>query len=102
MPGENLTRAEARERASVVRTTSYDVTLDLTTSPKTFASRTVLRFDATPGAATFVDLIAPAVHTVTLNGRELDPAVVFSDSRIALEDLAEHNELVVDAEGGQL
>lgn len=98
MPGENLTRAEARERASVVRTTSYDVTLDLTTSPTTFASRTVLRFDATPGAATFVDLIAPAVRTITLNGRELDPAAAFSDSRIHLDDLAEHNELVVDAE----
>ncbi|GAA3813114.1 aminopeptidase N [Cellulomonas soli] len=98
MPGENLTRAEARERASVVRTASYDVTLDLSRSPKTFASRTVVRFSATPGAGTFVDLVAPAVHAITLNGHALDPAAVFSDSRIALEGLAEQNELVVDAE----
>ncbi|MBT0995643.1 aminopeptidase N [Cellulomonas sp. DKR-3] len=98
MPAENLTRAEARERASTVATQSYDVTLDLTTGPTTFASRTVLRFTATPGASTFVDLIAPAVHEVTLNGRSLDPAQVVADSRIALDDLAETNELVVVAD----
>lgn len=98
MPAENLTRAEARERAATVATQSYDVTLDLTTGPTTFTSRTVLRFTATPGASTFVDLIAPAVHEITLNGRTLDPAQVFADSRIALSDLAESNELVVVAE----
>ncbi|WP_129338493.1 aminopeptidase N [Cellulomonas endophytica] len=98
MPGENLTRAEARERASVVRTESYAVELDLTTSPKTFASRTTLRFGATPGASTFVDLIAPAVHEVVLNGRSLDPAEVFRDARIRLDDLAEDNTLLVVAE----
>lgn len=98
MPAENLTRAEARERASVVETRSYDVTLDLTTGPQTFSSRTVLRFGATPGASTFVDLIAPAVHEVVLNGRVLDPAEVFADSRIALTDLESDNELLVVAE----
>lgn len=98
MPAENLTRAEARERASVVATQSYDVALDLTTSPTTFASRTVIRFTATPGASTFVDLIAPVVHEVTLNGRALDVAAVFSDSRIALDGLEETNELVVVAD----
>ncbi|MGN8245830.1 aminopeptidase N [Cellulomonas soli] len=98
MPGENLTRAEARERASLVRTSSYDVTLDLTSSPTTFRSRTVLRFEAAVGASTFVDLIAPVVLSVTLNGRALDPAEVFADSRIALDDLAAENELVVEAD----
>ena len=88
MPGENLTRAEARERAGVVRTESYEVTLDLTTGPTTFASRTVVRFAATPGASTFIDLIAPTVHEVTLNGRSLDVADVVADSRIRLDDLA--------------
>ena len=81
MPGQNLTRTEARERAGIVRTRSYDVELDLTTSERTFASRTTIRFGATPGSATFVDLIAPVVHAVRLNGRDLDPAVVFADSR---------------------
>ena len=98
MPAENLTRAEAHGRAAVVQVESYDVVLDLTTGPDTFASSTVVRFDATPGAGTFIDLIAPRVHTVELNGRELDVARVVADSRIALADLAEHNELRVAAD----
>ena len=71
MPGENLTRAEAAERASIVATQSYEIDLDLTTGPTTFASTTVVRFTATPGASTFVDLVAPTVREVTLNGRVL-------------------------------
>ena len=98
MPGENLTRVEAAERAGVVQSRSYDVVLDLTTGPTTFRSTTTLRFDATPGASTFVDLVAPTVHAVTLNGRTLDPATVFADSRIALDGLEATNELVVDAD----
>ena len=61
MPGENLTRAEAAERASIVATQSYEIDLDLTTGPTTFASTTVVRFTATPGASTFIDLVAPSV-----------------------------------------
>lgn len=102
MPGENLTRAEARERAAVVRTESYEVALDLTTGPTTFTSRTVARFAATPGASTFIDLIAPTVHEVTLNGRALDVDAVVADSRIALTDLAESNELVVVADAAYM
>lgn len=98
MPGENLTRAEAAERASVVRTHAYDVALDLTTSPRTFGSTTTVRFSATPGASTFVDLIASQVHEVVLNGRSLDPADVVADARIRLDDLAEENELRVVAD----
>ncbi|WP_444662339.1 aminopeptidase N [Cellulomonas sp. CW35] len=98
MPAENLTRAEARDRAATVTTHAYDVTLDLTTSPTTFASRTVLSFSAIPGSSTFVDLIAPTVHEVTLNGTPLDPAQVVADSRIRLDDLAAENELVVVAD----
>ena len=102
MPAENLTRAEARERAAVVTTQSYDVTLDLSTSPTTFGSRTVVRFGATPGASTFIDLIAPTVHEVTLNGRTLDVAEVFADSRIRLDDLAAENELTVVADAAYM
>jgi aminopeptidase N len=98
VPAENLTREEARERAALVSVDSYDVTLDLTTGSTTFASTTVVRFSATEGAATFVDLIAPTVRSVTLNGRELDPTQVFADSRIALDGLAAENELRVEAE----
>ena len=101
MPAENLTRVEATERAALLSVASYEVTLDLTaaaTLATTFASTTVIRFSAAPGASTFVDLIAPAVRAVTLNGRELDPRAVYADSRIRLEDLAAQNELRVDAE----
>ncbi|MBI9115057.1 aminopeptidase N [Sanguibacter suaedae] len=98
MSGENLTRIEATERAALVTVRSYEVELDLTTGPTTFRSTTVVRFAAEDGASTFIDLVAPAVHEVTLNGRALDPAVVFADSRIALDGLAADNELRVVAD----
>ncbi|WP_420114116.1 aminopeptidase N [Pseudactinotalea sp.] len=102
MPGENLTRAEAAERAAVVRTHSYDVELDLTRGADVFGSTTVVRFSATTGASTFIDLIASVVHEVVLNGVSLDPAEVFGDSRIQLENLAEENELRVVADGAYM
>lgn len=98
MPGQNLTRTEARERAATVRTRSYRVELDLTVSERTFASRTTVRFAATAGATTFLDLIAPAVRAVRLNGVDLDPAAVVADSRITLAGLAGENEVVVEAD----
>ena len=100
MPGENLTRAEAVARAGVVAVESYEIALDLTTGPETFASATTVRFTATEGASTFVDLVAPSVRSVVLNGRALDPAAVFADSRITLDGLAADNELVVVADCG--
>ncbi|MEU0637990.1 aminopeptidase N [Streptomyces albidoflavus] len=107
MPGENLTRDEARERAALVAVESYDVALDLRSAlgevtgdgPRTFRSVTTIRFAGLrPGAATFVDLIAPSVSAVTLNGRALDVAEVFDGTRIALEGLEAANTLVVDAQ----
>ncbi|MBD7956558.1 aminopeptidase N [Microbacterium sp. Sa4CUA7] len=101
MPGENLTRIEAQERRAVLdpaAAVSYEVDLDLTRGAEVFGSRTTVRFGATPGAATFIDLIARDVREVTLNGRSLDPAAVFADSRIALADLAAENELTIDAD----
>ncbi|WP_067781467.1 aminopeptidase N [Actinomyces vulturis] len=98
MPGQNLTRFEAAKRAELINVNNYDVTLDLTEGDTTFASTTVVTFDATEGSSTFIDLIAPTVHSITLNGRDLDPAEVFADSRIALNDLATHNELRVVAD----
>lgn len=98
MPGQNLTRAEAIDRAGIIATESYAVDLDLTQGEETFRSRSTVTFTATPGASTFIDLIAPRVHAVTLNGTALDVAEVFADSRIALDGLAERNELVVEAD----
>lgn len=98
MPGENLTRIEAQERRAIVDTHEYHVRLDLTRGDEVFGSVTTARFAATEGASTFIDLIARSVNAVTLNGRSLDPAEVFADSRIALDGLAAENELVVDAD----
>ncbi|WP_084074905.1 aminopeptidase N [Demequina sp. NBRC 110052] len=98
MPGTNLTRAEAEARASVVTVDAYDIELDLTTSEKTFRSTSTVRFSATPGESTFIDLIAPAVLSITLNGEELDAAEHFADSRIALPNLKVENELTVVAD----
>ena len=98
MPGENLTRVEAQQRRAIVDTHSYEVTLDLTRGAEVFVSRTVVRFAATEGASTFIDLIAREVREITLNGRSIDPAAAFADSRIALDGLAAENELVVDAD----
>jgi aminopeptidase N len=97
VPGENLTRIEAQERRAIVDTRSYEVALDLTKGPEVFGSRTVVRFSATEGADTFIDLIAREVHAITLNGREV-PLESFADSRIALSGLAAENELVVEAD----
>ncbi|MFF3907103.1 aminopeptidase N [Streptomyces sp. NPDC001848] len=109
MPGENLSRDEAQERAALLSVDGYDVSLDLRSAvgeapgdtdagPRTFRSVTTIRFRcAEPGASSFADLIAPSVTAVSLNGKDLDPGEVFDGARILLEDLAAENELVVDA-----
>ena len=99
MPGTNLTRDEAAARAALLDVTSYAIELDLTTGEDTFGSTTTLTFSATtPGASTFADLVDAVVHEITLNGRPLDPATVYADSRIQLDDLAAENVLVVKAD----
>ncbi|NKI42553.1 aminopeptidase N [Streptomyces physcomitrii] len=104
MPGENLSRDEAQERAALLTVDGYEVALDLRSAvaegpeSRTFRSVTTIRFRcAEPGAASFADLIAPDVTAVSLNGEDLDPVAVFDGARILLEDLAAENELVVDA-----
>ncbi|WP_286929406.1 MULTISPECIES: aminopeptidase N [Aeromicrobium] len=94
MPGTNLTREEARQRAAVVSDASYDVALDLTLEGERFGSVTTLTFAAQPGASTFVDLVDGELTSVTLNGRELDLSA-YADSRIAIDGLEAQNELVV-------
>ncbi|MFC4507083.1 MULTISPECIES: aminopeptidase N [Streptomyces] len=90
MPGTNLTREEAQQRAKLLTVDSYEIDLDLSGAQEggTYRSVTTVRFDvAEGGAESFIDLVAPAVHEVTLNGDPLDPAEVFKDSRIALPGL---------------
>ncbi|MFF5492282.1 aminopeptidase N [Streptomyces aquilus] len=90
MPGTNLTRDEAQQRAQLLTVESYEIDLDLSGAQEggTYRSVTTVRFDvAENGAESFIDLVAPEVHEVTLNGDALDPAEVFKDSRIALPGL---------------
>ena len=98
MPGLNLTREEATERASIISSvTRYEISLDLTRGDTDFGSFTRIEFDAREGASTFADLVSNNVHSITLNGNALDPFSVHQDNRIALENLAEHNVLEVEA-----
>jgi aminopeptidase N len=94
----NLTRDEARERARLLDVESYRVELDLTGGDATFSSVTTVSFGcARPGASTFIDLSAPAVREIILNGTAagLDS---FDGNRITLDGLAERNELRVAAD----
>jgi aminopeptidase N len=93
----NLTRNEAHDRARLLTVASYRVELDFTGDEETFSSTTTVTFGcAVPGAATFIDLTAPAVPEITLNGEPV-PAGASGDDRIALAGLAAQNELRVVA-----
>ncbi|MFE2876229.1 aminopeptidase N [Streptomyces roseus] len=101
MPGTNLTREEAQQRAKLLTVDSYEVELDLSGAQEggTYPSVTTVRFRSAEAGETFIDLVAPAVHEVVLNGKSLDVAEVFRDARIALNHLAAgDNELRVVAD----
>jgi aminopeptidase N len=97
----NLTRDEARQRAQLIDVESYAVELDvtgLTGGEITFGSVTVTKFScSSPGASTFIDLVAPVVAEIILNGRPV-AAGAFDGGRIELTGLAASNELRVVAE----
>jgi aminopeptidase N len=94
----NLTRDEARDRAHLLDVESYRVELDLTGGDTTFRSVTTVSFRcARTGASTFIDLSAPAVREITLNGAQVS-LDRFDGDRIALDGLADGNELVVTAD----
>ena len=100
MPGTNLTRQEAAERAALLSVEAYEVEVDLTSSAETFPVRVTVIFDCVqPGAGSFIDFIGDSVESVELNGTALDPATAYADGRIALPDLAAHNTLRVEATG---
>jgi aminopeptidase N len=91
----NLTREEARTRATIVFEPRYDVRLDLTANDQTFASDTTVSFKCKqPGATTFIEFIGPAVQLIELNGRAI-AASAFDGGRIELPDLQEQNVLRV-------
>ena len=90
MSSENLTRDEARSRASFLSTDSYEIRLDLTTDERTFLTETTIHFSSASAQATFVDLIAESVEEIELNGELLaDPASRFDGARVRLSELSE-------------
>lgn len=98
MPGMNLTRAEAEERAGIIKhVDSYRIELDLTRGERIFGSKTEIRFDAVAGKETFIDAITDTVRSIELNGEQV-PVAAADGVRIALPALAEKNVLVIDAD----
>ncbi|MCP2334150.1 aminopeptidase N [Actinoalloteichus caeruleus] len=104
MAAPNLTREQSAERSALLSVQSYAVELDLTDGrgkpgEHTFRSTTTVRFrGGTPGASSWIDLVADRVERAVLNGTELDVSAYREEDGIALPDLAEDNELVVVAD----
>jgi len=93
----NLTRDEAHDRSRLVEVRSYHVDLDLTGDDEVFTSQTTVTFGCSrPGAGTYIDLTAPAVTEIVLNGQPVGPDA-FDGDRITLANLAADNELRVRA-----
>ena len=67
----SLSVTEARTRAACISVSSYDIHLDLTRGPDQFRSHTTVGFRSIDGAATFVDVSASQLESVTLNGEPL-------------------------------
>ncbi|MEU5690414.1 aminopeptidase N [Actinosynnema sp. NPDC020468] len=104
MAAPNLTRDQAQQRAQLLEVDSYRVELDLTDGggkpgSDTFRSTTTVVFRSrTPGASTWVDIVAATVHRAVLNGVELDVSGYREEDGVVLADLAEVNELTVEAD----
>ncbi|HEV2758611.1 MAG TPA: aminopeptidase N [Acidimicrobiales bacterium] len=97
---DNLTRAEAQDRASKLSSVSYAVALDLTTGDETFTSDTTVRFQGNlVGLTTFIDLDAGNVREASLNGRVI-PVESYDKgrSRIPLRGLLANNVVRVVAD----
>jgi len=103
MPGENLTRIEAQDRARILKVHDYEVELDLTKGDSIFGSRTTVTFESSEvGASTFIDAITNRVHSITLNGESLDANLHSDGIRIQLPNLQASNTLVVDADANYM
>src|ERR1700692_2688376 len=85
-------------RSALLQATSYEVDLDLTSGDTTFASVSEIRFGCgAPGSSSFVDLTAPAVREISLNGEPVG-LDAFDGDRITIEGLLADNVLRVVAE----
>ncbi|MBO0839742.1 MAG: aminopeptidase N [Sciscionella sp.] len=104
MAAPNLTREQAEQRAALLGVDSYAIELNLTDGhggpgDRTFRSTSTIRFSCNEiGAASWVDIVAERVTSATLNGTELDLAGYREEDGVALDRLAERNELVLTAD----
>jgi aminopeptidase N len=93
-----ITQDEAAERAGLIDVDSYEVQLDLTRGAERFGSVSRTRFRCKePGASSYIEILAPRVESIVLNGREIDPTGMVGD-RVPLTDLLAENEVTVIAE----
>ena len=99
MPGINISRIEAAERAAHIHVESYNVTLDVTTGDETFYAKSEVNFTCTtPGYSTFIDACGRRVISAILNGVAVD-TTGFDGQSIFLNNLAVQNHLVIEIEG---
>src|SRR3954447_25074370 len=92
----SLTVSEARTRAGSIRVDSYDIVLDMTRGDQHFASSTTIEFDSLDRQSTWVDVRPVGLLAVHLNGSRV-PTEALVDGRLHLDDLQDHNTLVVEA-----
>ena len=98
MPGLNLSRTEAKDRAEHLYINSYAVTLDVTKGEETFYSKSEVSFTCNkPGYATFIDAVGRSVISATLNGAAVDVSN-FDGESIFITNLAADNVLVIELE----
>ena len=98
MPGLNLSRTEAKDRAEHLYVNSYAVTLDVTKGEETFYSKSEVSFTCNkPGYSTFIDAVGRSVISATLNGAAVDVSN-FDGESIFLTNLAADNTLVIEIE----
>jgi aminopeptidase N len=97
-PASALTYAEAQQRSRLIDVRGYHVDLDLSDGEDVFGSVTAVRFGCRePGASSFTELMPARLRRVTLNGQDLDPAVL-RGNRLPLTGLRADNELRVEAD----
>ena len=99
MTTANLTHAEATARSAALRLSTYDLHLDVTNAPTDVDSYEVtarITFTTTE-PETFVDYLGKAVHSVRVNGEEVENT--FDGGRVYLRDLPVGEELTVEITG---
>ncbi|WP_296135098.1 aminopeptidase N [uncultured Corynebacterium sp.] len=99
MTTANLTHAEATARSAALRLSTYELHLDVTSAPTDADSYEVtsrMSFTTTQ-RETFVDYLGKAVHSVRVNGKEVENT--FDGGRVYLRDLPVGEELTVEITG---